>query len=295
MGSPGDCLGICFAGRQLFYAVNHPDNPSNLQHIGSIDYSFPLVEVLSDADSNEFLGLATSINNLAEQYSCKTLRMLSPTRYECWSTFPRLVQETPDEREDHLAILMDDVPRHQLETTWHELSNRDYKLMMVRNRALTQNYQALAKGFSESDFVSEFELGSEWHLHTGMKGSYLTIHAHNGKIVLASYLLGTLRGATWIRCDDLNDLPYLWSYHARHLPWMNGFHEQAYLFGESGLEVADVLSTFFNDSGTIQLMNNLSDMQVEADEETYGFRLESAFPAVLLSLNVHSNKAELQS
>jgi len=295
MSSPGDCLGICFANRQLFYAVNHPSKPESLTHIGCIDFNFSIADALINPDGEAFSGLSSSLSSLSGQYNCPTLRMLSPSRFECWSTFPRLVYETPDEREDHLSILMNGVPRNELEATWHELSNRDFRLLMVRNRNLSEQYRTLAATFSQTDFVSEFELGMEWHQHTGMKGSYLTVHAHQGGLCLASYLLGKLRGATHIRYEDLNDLPFLWNYHARQLNWMDGFHEQVYVYGEAGLEVSDILSTFFQEAGSIRLMNTLDAMSVDTEEKTYGFRLESAFPAVLLSLNLQSQADTPQS
>ena len=34
-------------------------------------------------------------------------------------------------------------------------------------------------------------------------------------------------------------------------------------------------------------MNSLQQMQITAPEETYGFPLERAFPAILLSMNLH--------
>lgn len=286
MDASGDCLGLCFADRQLYYAVRHPRESRQLRHIGSIDCHFPLLETLSDAQSESFDILRGSIEKLREKYECREVRLLAPALHECWSVCPRLVQEASDEREEQIAVLMGGVPRQELETTWHALSNRDFRLLSIRNRNLTENFRSLAGHSASLDVVSEFELGTEWQLHTGIKGSYLTVHAQSDYLSVCSCLLGKLRGATWLRYDSLNDLPYLWNHHAAHLSWMNGYHEQVYVYGPLGLEVAEMMSTFFSETDRLQLMNSLSGMQVDAEEKTYGFRLEGSFPAVLLSLNL---------
>lgn len=286
MGSSGHCLGICFADHQLFYAVNDPSNPKHLQHIGCMDFNFPVSDAISDINIENSDGLRQSLGRLQEKYLCESIRMLSPASLECWSICPRLVYETPDEREDHIAILMDDLPRNEIESTWHELSNPDYRLLMMRNRNLTENYRSLSLDFRQTDFVSDFELGMEWQKHTGIRGSYLTVNCQPDHLAISSYILGKLRGATFIRFDNLNDLPYLWSYYSQQLGWMNGIHEQVYVYGECGLETTEIMSPYFGATGQVVLMNNLEAMNVEAEESTYGFKLESSFPAIILSLNL---------
>ncbi len=286
MESTGDCLGICYADHQLFYAVNDPSQLNLVRHIGCINFNFIIQNAVSGSDESGFSSLRHSLARLQEKFSCSSSRLLTPAIHECWTAFPRLVYETPDEREDHLAILMADIPRQELETTWYELSNTEYRLLMIRRKSLTERYQTLLSDFSQNDLVSEFELGMEWQQLTGLNGAWLTVHCQPGYLAVSSYLLGRLRGATFLPYETIHDLPYLWDWHSRELTWMNGFHDQIYLFGPLGLEVSEVLASEFAENGEVLLMNSLSRMQVEADERTYGFKLESSFPAILLSLNL---------
>lgn len=293
MASPGSCLGICFADHQLFYAVNEPETADQVLHIGSIDFNFPVLPAFAEPHGAPFSGLKSSITRLRESFPCESIRLLTPAIYECWSACPRLTYEATDEREDHIAILMDGLPREEIEATWHPLSNTDYRLLMLRNRRLTDNYRALSLDFSETDFVSEFELGTEWQQHTDINGSYLTIHCHTDHLAISSFLLGKLRGATFIRFESPDDLPYLWNWHATQLSWMNGIHEQVYIYGQYGLEISELLGSHFEATGDVILMNTLDSMKVSADEATYGFKLESAFPAVILSLNLSDRERSL--
>lgn len=290
MDESGACLGLCFEDHQLYYAVSEAGQDNHLHHIGCIDFSFPLEEAIALSSEGFNAGIQSTLSNLSKKYNCRTVRVLSPAQDECWSTCPRLVYETPDERDDHLAILMDNSPRNQLETTWFDLSNQDYKLLLIRNKNRIDNYRKLLAAFSECDFVTEFEIGSEWHNLTGMRGAYLTINCHTGYIAVSSYLLGKLRGATYIEIENIDDLPYLWNFYGSHLTWMNGIHEQVYIYGNRALDVSDVMASFFIDTVEPQIMNSLDSMRVHADEQTYGFSLESAFPAVLLSLNSAPNQ-----
>jgi len=286
MASSGYCLGICFADNRLFYAVKDPHQSGHLKYIGCVDFNFSIINALANSENENFRGLQRTVSRLQNTYSCGSVRMLSPAIYECWSIFPRLVYETPDEREDHLSILMGGIPRNEIEPTWFDLSNQDFKMLVTRNLTLSENYRILFSEFNQTDFVSEFELGMDWHFHSGMRGSYLIINCQPGHIAISSYLLGKLRGATFISHDTVNDLPYLWNYYGEHLGWINGIHEQFYLFGPLGIEVTEVMSSFFNKTGRIIVMHELKDMKVTATETTYGFKLESAFPAILLSLNL---------
>lgn len=284
------CLGFCFNDHQLYYAVNDLNRDNQLSHIGCIDFSFPLKEAICGNADSIFSGVQSTLTNLSKKYSCRSARILTPAIEECWTTFPRLVYETPDEREDHLAVLMDDIPREQLETTWFGLSNQDYRLLLVRNRNKFDGFRKLLHGFSNRDFVSEFEIGSEWHKMTGITGSYLTINCHPDHLAISSFLFGKLRGATYIPFDTLHDLPYLWNFYSNHLGWMKGIHEQVYIFGQKGIQVMEIMSGFFEETGEAILMNSLKSMRLKAEESTYGFQLESAFPAILLSLNLDKHR-----
>lgn len=292
MAVSGDCLGICFADHQLYYAVNDPARRNHLKYIGCIDFNFPVIEALINPESQNYDALKRSIGRLQHSYSNRNVRMLSPAVYECWTIFPRLVYETPDERDDHLSVLMDGMPRSETEPTWFELSNPDYKLLLVRNRSITDNYRNLLLGFNQIDLVSEFEIGMEWRCLTSLKGSYLTVNCRHDHIAISSYLLGKLRGATFIRFDTVSDLIYFWNFYGQHLHWLHGIHEQVYIYGNNAMEIIETMGSYLNETGELITMNSLEQMQVVADESTYGFRLESAFPAVLLSLNLSGQMNE---
>ena len=94
-----------------------------------------------------------------------------------------------------------------------------------------------------------------------------------------------MRGCTYIEYDELTDLTYLWNLYAGHLPWMKGMHENTFVFGHFSKHVTDILKGFWHDHGTIHIPHSLNIIKVDAPEKTYGFRLESAFPAILMSIN----------
>ncbi|MEX0994493.1 MAG: hypothetical protein WD599_03130 [Balneolaceae bacterium] len=290
MSESGACLGFCFNNHQLYYAVNDLDRDNQLNHIGCIEFSFPLQEALVGGAHSLFSGVENTLTNLSKKYSCNSARMLTPAIEECWTTFPRLVYETPDEREGHLSILMNGIPRKELETTWFGLSNQDYRLLLIRNRNKFDGVRKLLHNFSDSEFVSEFEIGMEWHKMTGITGSYLTINCHADYLAVSSFLFGKLRGATYISFDTFYDLPYLWNFYGNHLGWMKGIHEQVYIFGETGFQIMEIMSGYFEETGEAILMNSLDSMRMKAEEDTYGFPLECAFPAILLSLNFDKNR-----
>lgn len=284
MAESDDCLGVCIEGRQLYYAVSHPDRPARLGHIGSIDFSFSLDSILLEAEERSFEILKRSVDQLVETHRPETLRFLVPARYECWSTFPRLVHETADEREDHLNMLMSGRARSELETTWNTLSNREFRLMMIRERRISDRLRKLTNRVPETEFASEFELARQWHHHSGERGEFLILYAREQTLSVTSSLLGTLRGATWMPFERTGDLPFLWQWYGKELSWMNGFHDQIYICGTQALEVSDRLAAMIGSEAHLHIFNNLDEMQVQATESTYGFPLESAFPAILLSL-----------
>jgi hypothetical protein len=66
---------------------------------------------------------------------------------------------------------------------------------------------------------------------------------------------------------------------------MNGLHENIFLFGHHTHETEQTLQSFWDPSSEITHLNSLESIGVEAEEETYGFDLAAAFPAILLSLD----------
>lgn len=292
MQAAGVCLGICYADNQLFYSVNNPDTGRALQHIGSFDFNFDVADAIANGEGDSFLGIKSSLENLKQKFSCNSVRILSPAVEECWNVLPRSVYEDSAEREAHIKLLMHGVERSLIETTWYPLSNIDYRLLLLRKTSTMQGFKNLIGSFSHTEYVAEFEIGNEWQNHTKVSGSYLAIHCHRDYISISSHILGKLRGATVIRFENRSDLPYLWALYGSKLSWMKGLHEQIYVYGEFAREATEALHPFWDDSGEVIIMNSLNAMNVVADEQTYGFRLESAFPAVMMSLNYEQEPEE---
>jgi len=279
-------LGLHFSANQLFYAVNEPGKPGRLARIGSVDFNFNVTSAVIQGDDRHFHGVQTVVRQLKKQYDIRLVRMISAPYHECWTSFPKLVYDKSDEREAHLGILMKGLNRSQMLPTWYSLSNADYKFLVIRNQAIMDGFDKLASVIPTSEFVSDFELGQRWIQHSGTSGSFLTISCYNDLVCVASFLLGKLRGATYIKFESLDDLPYLWLQGAEHLKWMKGLHEQVYFYGLQAYEVMEILRPYLDDASEIIKMDNLHKMAVEADEDTYGFNLERAWPAILLALEL---------
>ena len=290
MVDEGACLGICYADNQLFYSVNKPHNSGTLQYIGCIDFNFDVRNAIVNGDGDSFSGIKASLEKLKLSFNCSTVRVLSPATKECWSILPRSVYEDPKERQAHIDVLMHGTEHSDLESTWYSLHNDDYKLLLVRNTRTMQGFRNLLGAYPNSEYVAEFEVGSAWQNHTEINGSFLTINCHNNYISVSSHILGKLRGSTVIKYDDRTDLPYLWALYSNNLSWMRGIHEQIYIYGQYAGEISEALTPYLDDAGEVTVMNNLEKMSVEANESTYGFRLESAFPAILMSLNSDADK-----
>lgn len=292
MDSDESCLGICFADSHLFYSVNNPESKAHLSHIGCINFNFGIRETVITGDQHGFSALKTTLNDLKETYHCSSVRILAPAIEECWTIVPRSVYEDSAERETHLQLLMQGAGRRDIETIWHSLSNPDYRLLLLRNQKTMMGLKNLLGAFNRSEYVAEFELGVDWQLHSGASGSYLMVHCQRNYISVSSFILGKLRGCTFIKYEDPGDLPYLWNLYSKKLFWMQGIHEKIYVFGHYAPDIADILTPYWDDSGDISIQNSLQAMQVHAKEKTYGFRLESAFPAILMSLNQEEENKE---
>lgn len=284
MMQPDPNLGLCFFDNQLYYAVNSPEQPKKLARIGSVAFNFDVTDAIITGDEQHFPGIRQTVTRLRDRFSINHIRVLSfPTR-ECWTILPRLVYEDPDEREAHINILMNGVDRRHIHPTWYSLSNQDYKLLLLRNNAALQGLYKLTSSASTTDLVSEFELGDRWIDHVNPGGSFMTVCCFKDCISVGSYILGNMRGATYITYDDAEDLPYLWLQHKRALAWMQGLHEEIHVYGSNAFHIIDILQPFWDDAAAIIKMDSLEKMHAIADEETYGFSLELAYPAVMLAL-----------
>lgn len=280
-------LGLCFFDNQLFYAVNKPEKKGSLARIGSVDFNFDVPRAILRRDENHFRGINNTVHQLKEEFGISHIRVLSFPSLECWTTLPKIVYDEPDEREDHINILMQGIERNQIEPTWHGLSNQDFKFLLLRNQERLKGLQKLASNVSTTDLISDFEIGERWIRHSGDKGSFLTVGCFHDSISVSSFILGNLRGATYLTFDQPEDLPYLWLQNANQLNWMKGLHEQIYVYGINAYRIIEILQPFWEDEAAdVIKMDSLEKMRVEADEATYSFNLESAFPAVLLALDL---------
>lgn len=278
-------LGLCFFGNQLFYAINDPEQPKKLARIGSFDFNFDVTDTLLNRSSQHFSGIRQTINQLREEYDIQHLRILSFPSRECWTSVPKIVYDDADEREKHITILMNGKNRQHIHPTWFKLSNQDYKFLLLRNTDSTQGMQQLASTASTADLISDFEIGARWIKHISPGGSFMTVCCFKDCISVSSFILGKLRGATYITYDEIHDLPYLWLQYSRQLNWMKGLHEETYVYGTNAYKVIDILKPFWDEAGNITKMDTLNKIQIDADEETYGFNLEEAFPAIMLALD----------
>ncbi|MGF1670484.1 MAG: hypothetical protein ACFCU6_08560 [Balneolaceae bacterium] len=282
------CIGLCFTDHQLFYAVNNPGTEKSLSHIGSVDFNFNIRSAITGNFVEAIAGIQTVLSDLKKKHSCDIARILIPALFECWTTLPRIAYEQPDEREPHLHILMNGISRKNLQTTWFSLANQDYKFLLVRRDNIMKRISGMISDFPSIEYLSEFEIGLEWQLLTEINGSFMTVHCHQNYIAVASYLFGKLRGSTYFTYDSLSDIPFHWKYHSGFIKWMDGIHDHVYLFGSLAQELLEIKSSIWYEADDVQLMNTLSKMNVDAEEKTYGFDLEKAFPAIMLSLNLDS-------
>lgn len=281
----GSCLGVCYTGNQLFYSVNQPKERGFLARIGSVEFNFDIREAIVTGASPGIPALRNTLLEIKSEYNCSQVKILAPAVQECWTVVPRSVYEDTTERETHIQLLMNGIERSQIQITWHSISNTDSRLLLLRNNQTMQGFSELLTSFRTSEYVSEFELGAEWQLHMQEKSTFLMVHAARDYISISSYILGKLRGCTFFEYDQISDLPYLWNLYASRLNWLQGMHDENILFGARARETAEHLKAYWFDHGTIRQTDTLASMNVSAAEKTYGFQLESAFPAILMSLN----------
>lgn len=278
-------LGLNFSGNNIYFAANDPQNNGGVRHIGRIELNFPVLEALNPSDEELVAHISKAVNRLKKRFDATSVRVLTLPQYECWTTLPRLVCDDPSEREAHLAYFINGYPRQSVEMYWHEMSNQDFRFLAIRERKVMKQFEGFVGGFGNTEFCSDFEIGLRWVRHSMAKGSFMCIGCHSGAISIASYLLGKLRAATYIRFRHPEDLPYLWKQSEAHLRWMKGYHEEIILFGTQTGRVLDILRPFWDVSAEISVMDNLASMNVMAEEETYSFPLEEAFPSIMLAVN----------
>lgn len=282
MPEPGPRLGINIDANKLFYAVSNPEQKGSLTRIGSIDFPFDLPSSLAANHPETLPGVSDTICKLTDEYEVQEIRVILPPVFECWSMIPKIVCDDPKECEIHITILTKDSQSFNREPHWFPLSNRDFKLLCLRKNQLPETLASISGENAKTEILSDFEIGSFWMKHQRYHGSFLCLSSYNGLLSISSFLLGKLRAATYIRYEDIHDLPYLWLQYASHLPWIEGLHEQVLLYGDHSEKISDTLRAHLDDSTEVVVMNSLKKMNLKSDEQTYSFPLERAFPAALI-------------
>lgn len=283
MANAGQALGISFSGKNIYYAVNENSANGNVARIGRIELNFSVFEAINSKDAELCSHLTKVIDRLRQKYELRSIRLLTYPQLECWTTVPKLVYDDPSEREDHLAFFIHGMARRDIETFWYEMSNHDFRFLTIRDRSVMKQFNDFVPGFPDTEFCSDFEVGLQWVQHAGARGSFMSISCNPHTITVSSYLLGKLRAATCLRFKQIDDLPYLWKQSERHMKWMKGYHEEIMLFGSQTARVIEMLRPFWDGSADISVMDNLYSMKVSADEQTYSFPLEEAFPAIMMA------------
>ncbi len=285
MPVPDARLGVITDANKLFYAVSLPGETGAVKRIGSIDFSFDLTDSIASRDPDTFPGICDTLKKLIHEYEIVDVRMVIPPFFECWSIIPKSVYDDEEERSVHMNILMQGTDIRETQPLWHPLSNRDFKLLVIRRNEHIDSFVSLMNDLPEGKLYSDFEIGLCWMNHSQFHGSFLTVSSYNGILSISSFLLGKLRAATYIKYDDINDLPYFWLQYASHLPWMQGIHDHIMVYGDHTGRIIENLKDYWDESTDIMIMNTLEKMKLAADEDSFSFPLERAFPAVMLSVS----------
>lgn len=278
-------LGVCFFSDRLFYAINDPKNERHLSRIGCFDFNFNVIDAITSQSQDKLAHVKSTFEKLREDHNIHSVRALTNPADECWTALPKVVYDNADEREDHLSIIMKGVNREDIEPTWHAVSKSQYKFLSIRRRNLMNGFDELTSKVATTEFLSDFEIASKWSSFNKPGGSFLMIGCHKNVVSITSFVLGKFRASTYIKFDQVEDLPYHWLQNASHSSWMKGLHENIYLFGHQTHEVEQALTGFWDKSSDILNLNSLNEIGVFAEEQTYGFDLAAAFPAILLSLD----------
>lgn len=280
-------LGVCFFSDRLYYSVSAPNNSGHLSRIGAYNFNFDVMDAISSRHPEHFPHITAAFQNLHNEFEITSVRGLTNPANECWTVLPKVVYDNADEREDHLAILMKGVNREDIEPIWHTTSKSQQKFLCLRRRGFMNGFEELTQTVATNEFASDFEIAQKWSGFAKPGGSFLMIGCHKNVVSITSFLLGKFRAATYISFDQPEDLPYHWLQNASHLNWMKGLYEHIYMFGFHTHHIEQVLRGFWDESAQITTLNSLQSIGVTADEETYGFDLAEAFPAILLSLDFY--------
>lgn len=285
MAEPDARLGIAIDDDKLFYALSSSSSQAAVERIGQINFPFDLLDSITKRDPGTFPGLCRILAEMIRDEQVAEVRLLFPPTLECWSIVPRTVSDQEDEREAHLAVLMQGIDTDRIITQWHPVSNRDFRMLSVRRKEHLESFSRLLDQPVNSNLYSDFQLGDIWMNLSSYRGSFMIISSHKGVLGISSYLLGKLRAATYLTYDEISDLPYLWLQHSAHLSWLLGMHEQILVYGDRSDRIADTLGSYWDDASEIVILDTLDKMQVTSEEQTFGFPLERAVPSILLSVH----------
>lgn len=274
-------LGLCYAAKRLYYAVG---GSGVIHHLGAVDFNFPVSNVLRDGNEENFAGLRNAVHKIVQDHNAGLTRIVTAPADECWTMLPKSVYDQPEERDAYLDILMYGYSRNELHPFWFDITNHDYKLLVVRTKYAMQGYDKLTELNKKAEFCSDFEVGNYWSSHSANKSSFLTISCMGGLISVSSYLLGKLRATTYFRYDDLSDLPYLWLHCRKTLSWMDGMHDEILIYGHECEKVTDQLRPYLK-NGELRIMNSFPQMKLESEQQHFSFEISEAFPAIMLAAN----------
>ncbi|MEX0927780.1 MAG: hypothetical protein WD266_09795 [Balneolales bacterium] len=277
-------LGVCFSGKRLLYALAKPGAEGEVIQVGCVDFSFHVLEAINH-NTEMFRGVCNALENLKAGFDFREIRMLTLPEQECWTTLPKAVCDEQENCTAHLDILTYGQNVPSAEPVWFTVSNRDYKLVSLRKLPYLQCLDRLTETSPKVLYFSDFEIGNCWIKHSKSTGSFLTVSCHNNVISVSSFILGKLRAATYIKFDDINDLPYFWLQNSSQLSWLTGLYDEMLVYGYESYKIIDVLQPFWESNTEIQKMDNLDKMQVKAKEASYSFNLEEAFPAIMLAVS----------
>ena len=279
-------LGVCFFSDRLYYAISDPESKQYLFCIGSFDFNFDVANTIASQHPEKFPHIKNTFEKLQADHLIKSVRALTHPINECWTALPKVAYDNADEREDHLSIIMKGIDRKDIEPTWHSVSKTQHKFLNIRRRTVMQGFDRLTHKVGNVEFLSDFEIARKWSSFNNPGGSFLMIGCHKNLISVTSFVLGKFRAATYIAFDQPEDLPYHWLQHAAHSSWLKGINEHIFLFGHQTHEIQQALKTFWDKASKIVAINSLNKIKVVANEQSYGFDLAAAFPAILLSLDV---------
>lgn len=284
-GEQGIDLGICFNGSFLYFALSDPANPTGLQHIGSAELPTDAAQSIRKQDEVFFQTADALIKSLKKRFEPKSVRILTAPSNECWTRIPSFVYKDREELHAYLQTLMPEVERSNIELSTYSTSKPDSLALCIRHAEVVKRYQKLTAISRTHSTVADFQLGQMWNSFTGINGSYMFIGSYEGILTISSYLLGKLRAFTYFSYKEPRNLPYFWQKAASHLKWIDGYHEQIYLYGQRTNMVVEQIGSYWDKNADIISLNDLSSIGVRANEETYGFDLSQAFPAILMAVN----------